>query len=119
MSQLSALASAPHWCMPAGMKYLGPHQASAPMDITLVLRRRPGNAPDAASWPRAPRWQRGEFGQHCGAEPADLESLRRFAGRHGLSEIGAEAHRRAHELRRRPRVQVHVVREPDDGLRAC
>jgi len=102
MSQLSALASAPHWCMPAGMKYLGPHQASAPMDITLVLRRRPGNAPDAASWPRAPRWQRGEFGQHCGAEPADLESLRRFAGRHGLSEIGAEAHRRVLHLRAAP-----------------
>ncbi|TLY50364.1 MAG: peptidase S53, partial [Gammaproteobacteria bacterium] len=102
MTQASALASASHWTTPAGMKYLGPHQASAPMDITLVLRRRPGNAPDAASWPRAARWQRGEFGRHCGAEPADLESLRRFAGRHGLTEIGAEAHRRVLHLRAAP-----------------
>ena len=40
MSQSSARASASHWTTPAGMKYLGPHQGTAPLDITLVLRRR-------------------------------------------------------------------------------
>jgi len=102
MSQVSALTSTSRWTPPAGTKYLGPHQAGAPMDVTMVLRRRRGNAPDAASWPRAPRWQRGEFGRHCGAEPADLDSLRRFAGQHGLSEVGAEAHRRVLHLRATP-----------------
>jgi kumamolisin len=84
------------------MTYLGPHQATAPIDVTLVLRRRQGRAPDAASWPQAARWQRGEFGRQCGAEPADLDSLRRFAGQHGLSEVGAEAHRRVLHLRGTP-----------------
>ncbi len=52
MSQVSALTSTSRWTPPAGTKYLGPHQASTPMDVTMVLRRRRGNAPDTASWPR-------------------------------------------------------------------
>ena len=91
-----------HWTTPAGMKYLGPHQDSAPLEITLVLRRRQGGSPSAASWPRPPRWQRGEYGRHCGAEPADLASLRRFALTHGLTEAGADEHRRVLHLRGAP-----------------
>jgi kumamolisin len=102
MSQVAAPARSSHWTTPAGMTYLGPHQASAPMDVTLVLRRRQGRAPDAASWPQAARWQRAEFGRQCGAEPADVDSLRRFAGQHGLSETGAEAQRRVLQLRGTP-----------------
>src|SRR5437879_12607418 len=84
------------------MKYLGPHQDSSPLEITLVLRRRQGGSPSAASWPRPPRWQRGEYGRHCGAEPADLASLRRFALTHGLTEAGADEHRRVLHLRGGP-----------------
>lgn len=91
------------WMTP-GIKYLGPHRESAPLEITLVLRRRQGGSPGAAYWPRPPRWARGEFGPHCGAEPADLESLRRFASQHGLSEVGAEMHRRVLRLRGAPQV---------------
>jgi kumamolisin len=91
------------WTTPTGMKFLGPHQDSTPLEITLVLRRRQGGAPSAASWPRAPRWQRGEFGRHCGAEPADLASLRRFALTHGLTELGADEQRRVLHLRGAPR----------------
>lgn len=93
-----------HWTTPAGMKYLGPHQDSTPLEITLVLRRRQGGAPAPTSWPRAPRWQRGDFGRHCGAEPADLASLRRFALTHGLTEVGADEHRRVLHLRGAPQV---------------
>ncbi len=91
-----------HWTTPAGMKYLGPHQDSSPLEITLVLRRRQGGSPSAASWPRPPRWQRGEYGRHCGAEPADLASLRRFALTNGLTEVGADEHRRVLHLRGGP-----------------
>jgi len=89
--------------MPRGMKYFGPHTGTAPLDVTLVLRRRPGVAPRAASWPQPPRWPRGEFGQHAGAEPADLERLRAFARQYGLREIGADAHRRVLHLSGAPR----------------
>jgi len=81
-----------------GAKYLGPHTDSTPLEVTVVLRRRAGAAPRTASWPRAPHWPRGEFGRHCGAEPADLESLRRFAGQHGLREVSADANRRVLRL---------------------
>jgi len=32
------------------MKYLGPHQDSSPLEITLVLRRRQGGYQAAAGW---------------------------------------------------------------------
>ncbi len=84
------------------MKYLGRHQDSSPLEITLVLRRRQGGSPSAASWPRPPRWQRGEYGRHCGAEAADLASLSRFALTNGLTEVGADEHRRVLHLRGGP-----------------
>src|SRR5579862_9355708 len=84
--------------VPAGMQYLGPHPGSAALTVTVVLRRRAGSAAESAAWPRAPRWPRGEFGRHCGAEPTDLDSLRRFARAHGLTEQGADPHRRVLHL---------------------
>ena len=92
-----------HWTTPSGMKYLGPHTGTAPLEVTLVLRRRAGTAAPAAAWPHAPRWRRGEFGQHCGAEPQDLATLREFARRHGLREVLADAHRRVLRLSGAPR----------------
>jgi len=92
-----------HWTTPSGMKYLGPHTGTAPLEVTLVLRRRAGAAAPAAAWPHAPRWRRGEFGQHCGAEPQDLATLREFARRHGLREVLADAHRRVLRLAGAPR----------------
>jgi kumamolisin len=76
------------------MSYLGPHTDTAPLEVTVVLRRRPGAAPQPASWPRGPRWRHAEFAAQCGAEPADLASLRDFLRRHGLIETGADAGRR-------------------------
>ena len=40
--------------------------------------------------------------QQCGADPADLESLRRFARARGLTETGADAARRVLHLRATP-----------------
>jgi kumamolisin len=91
-----------HWTSPEGMKYLGPHAGTDPIDVTLVLRRRTKTAPTSAFWPHPPRWQRGEFGQHYGADPADLESLRRFAQQYGLSETGNDPLRRVLHLRGTP-----------------
>ena len=97
MSPASAPPKRSHW-VPSGMQYLGPHTERAPLEVTLVLRRRAGAAPRSASWPQRPRWARGEFGRHCGADPADLEKLRGFARQHGLNESAADAHRRVLHL---------------------
>ena len=83
---------------PLAMKYLGPHTDTTPLTVTLVLRRRRGAQPPAALWPQRPRWQRGEYGQHAGAEPADLARLRTFARQHGLQETGADPARRVLQL---------------------
>ena len=67
------------------MKYLGPHTDTAPLDVTLVLRRRQGGVPRSPALAAARRARaRADFGQHCGADPADLERLRAFARTHGL-----------------------------------
>jgi kumamolisin len=80
------------------MNYLGPHTGTAEFEVTLVLRRRAGAAPRAALWPQRPMWGRADFGGHAGADPADLQRLRAFAGKYGLRESGADAQRRVLHL---------------------
>ena len=91
-----------HWTSPKGMKYLGPHEGTAPLDVTLVMRRRTETAPMPAEWPASPRFAHGQFGEHYGADAADIESLRGFAHQHGLTETGCDAHRRVLHLRGTP-----------------
>jgi kumamolisin len=99
MNQPSAnTPRAPYWPKPRGLQYLGPHTDNAPLTVTVVLRRRAGGAPQVAAWPARPRWPRGQFGLHCGADPADLEQLRAFARQHALREVGADTHRRVLQL---------------------
>ncbi len=98
---MSPTSPAPHsapWSTASGMKYLGPHTDTAPLQVTLVLRRRHGALPRSASWPQAPQWPRAEFGRQCGADAADLARLRDFARGHGLNETGAAANRRVLHL---------------------
>jgi len=102
MNQPSQSAHPSQRPTPAGMKYLGPHTDAGPIDITIVLRRRQRAVPSVAPWPKPPRWRRDEFGQQWGAAPEDLDSLRRFAGQHGLNEIGAAPERRVLHLRGTP-----------------
>ena len=83
---------------PAGTRYLGPHSSRRPLGVTVVLRRM-GQAPAPAAWPQSPRWPRGEFGAHCGADPADIERLRGHARAHGLVETGCDPHRRVLHLK--------------------
>ncbi|HEX7732158.1 MAG TPA: S53 family peptidase [Rhodanobacter sp.] len=84
---------------PAGTRYLGPHSSRTPLGITVVLRRMGGEPPVPATWPQSPRWPRGEFGAHCGADPADIAKLRDYARLHGLTETGCEPHRRVLHLK--------------------
>ena len=86
----------------AAAKYVGSYTDTEPLEITLVLRRRPGARPEVAAWPRTPRWVRGEFGRHCGADPADLEATRRFARQHALAETDHDAARRVLHLHAAP-----------------
>jgi len=102
MSPPPAATAPSHGRAPLGMKFLGPHTDRTPLEVTLVLRRRAGAAPQSAAWPKRPRWRRGEYGQHCGADPADLERLRGFARQHGLRETGADARRRVLHLSAAP-----------------
>jgi kumamolisin len=88
-----------HWTTPAGLKYLGPHTGTDPIEVTLVLRRRAGAVPQTASWPHAPRRAaRAQFARDYGADPADIESLRHFARAHGLSELASDPARRVLHL---------------------
>jgi kumamolisin len=97
MSQPPTRARTSHWPQ-LGMRYLGPHTDRAPLEVTIVLRRRAGASPQVASWPTRPRWPRAEFGSHCGADPADLARLREFAHQHGLTERNADPGRRVLHL---------------------
>lgn len=90
--------SGPRWHAPARAHYLGPHDDDAPLDVTLVLRRR-GAAPSPAAWPHVAPIPRMDYGDRCGADPADLEQVRGFAREHGLAETGCEPHRRVLQLR--------------------
>ena len=105
---MSQPASGQQWHTPSAMRYLGPHTDSAPLEVTLVLRRRAGVSAHAASWPQRPRWRRVEFGRYAGAEPADLERLRAFARQYGLRETGADAARRVLHLSGAPPALEHA-----------
>src|SRR5579863_204012 len=87
---------------PSRAVLLGPHTGSEPLEVTVVLRRRAGAAWAPASWPLRPALPRAQFAQQCGADPADLESLRRFARARGLTETGADGARRVLHLRATP-----------------
>ncbi len=87
---------------PGAAVLLGPHTGSEPLEVTVVLRRRAGAAWAPASWPQRPALPRAQFAQQSGADPADLESLRRFARARGLTETGADAARRVLHLRATP-----------------
>jgi kumamolisin len=90
-----------NWPLAAEARYLGPHEGTEPIDVTVVLRRR-GDHPVPAAWPHRPVWKREEFGAHWGADPADEEALRGFAQQHGLQETGCESQRRVMHLRGTP-----------------
>jgi kumamolisin len=94
---------ASRWTMPAGLTRVGPWTRNEEIEVTVVLRRRAGAAPEPAAWPHPARWRRGEFGRHNGADPADLESVRRFAKAHALTESGSDLNRRVLYLRGAPR----------------
>jgi kumamolisin len=100
MNQRTARTS--HWTTPEGMKYLGPHEGTEPIEVTVVLRRRQGAEPAPCAWPHKPRWERAEFGKQFGADPADMDNVRGFARKHGLSETGNDPHRRVLRLRGAP-----------------
>jgi len=86
--------------LPAGARFLGPHTSRSPIGVTVVLRRMGAQPPPApAAWPHPPRWPRGEFGAHCGADPADIDCVRNYATSHGLVETGCEPHRRVLHLK--------------------
>jgi kumamolisin len=86
------------WPAPARARYLGPHDDDTPLDVTLVLRRR-GEAPPPAAWPHRAPLRRADFGDRCGADPADVDRLRGFARECGLAETGCEPRRRVLHLR--------------------
>ncbi|MFC4528976.1 peptidase S53 [Dyella halodurans] len=90
-----------HWPLAAEARYVGPHEGTEPIDVTVVLRRR-GDRPAPAAWPHKLAPRREDFGAQWGADPADVEHVRGFARQHGLQETGCEPHRRVLHLRGTP-----------------
>ncbi|WP_114241637.1 protease pro-enzyme activation domain-containing protein [Dyella sp. C9] len=110
-----------HWPLAAEARYLGPHEGTAPIDVTVVLRRR-GDHPTPAAWPHPATTRREDFGARWGAAPADAETVRSFAQSHGLTETGCELHRRVLHLRGTPQqleqafgVELGRYQFPDGG----
>jgi kumamolisin len=109
------------WPLGKDAQYLGPHQGTEPIDVTVVMRRRGGH-PTPAAWPHKPPCNREDFDTQWGADPADAEKLRGFAQQHGLTETGCELHRRVMHLRGTPQqlqqafgVQLGSYQMPDGG----
>ncbi|WP_430391563.1 S53 family peptidase [Dyella sp. 20L07] len=97
----TAPARRKHWPLAAEARYLGPHEGSAPMDVTVVMRRR-GDHPAPAAWPHRAACKREDYGTQWGANPTDATTLRHFAQQHGLTETGCDLHRRVMHLRGTP-----------------
>ncbi len=77
---------------PSGAQRAGPVPSADPIEITVVLRRRPsrGRFPDVMRLGRLPASRRvylsrEEFAGRHGARPADLEAVRRFARENDLA----------------------------------
>ncbi|WP_109123549.1 S53 family peptidase [Dyella sp. C11] len=110
-----------HWPLANEARYLGPHEGTEPIDVTVVMRRR-GDHPAPAAWPHKPAASRADFGAQWGADPADADAIRQFAGKHGLTETGCELHRRVMHLRGTPQqlqqafgVELGRYQMPDGG----
>ncbi len=78
----------------AGARQLGPHDPTAEVQVTLVLRHR--SAPTPSAWPQAPL-ARADFRDRHGAAPEDIERMRDFARQHGMRELACRPdHRTLH-----------------------
>ena len=76
--------------LPAGARYLGPHDAD--VHVTLVLRHR--SAPQPSAGPQTPL-PRADYAERHGADPADIERLRAFGQQHGMREVACHPERRS------------------------
>jgi len=110
-----------HWPLANEARYLGPHEGTEPLDVTVVMRRR-GDHPAPAAWPHRAPANRADFAAQWGADPADADAIRSFAKDHGLTETGCELHRRVMHLRGTPEqlqqafgVQFGRYQLPDGG----
>ncbi|MFC4765608.1 S53 family peptidase [Dyella koreensis] len=101
MSANSHFIQRTHWPLATEARYLGPHEDTSPIDVTLVMRRK-GAHPQAAAWPHAAAVQRQDFDNAYGANPHDVDQLRGFARQHGLEETGCDTCRRVMHLRGTP-----------------
>jgi len=81
--------------LPAEVRYIGPHDPNATVDVTLVLRHR--STPPVAAWPQA-TMARADYADQHGADPADVERLRTFSKKHGMRELDCHMDRRTLHL---------------------
>ena len=81
--------------LPASVRYIGPHDPNATVDVTLVFRHRA--APPAAAWPQA-AIPRATYADQHGADPADVERVRAFSKKHGMRELDCHMDRRTLHL---------------------
>ena len=81
--------------LPASVRYIGPHDPDATVDVTLVFRHRA--APTAAAWPHSAMPRKDYADQH-GADPADVERVRAFSKKHGMRELDCHMDRRTLHL---------------------
>jgi kumamolisin len=91
----SATPTSAHTSLSADVRYIGPHDPNATVDVTLVLRHR--QAPPAVSFPQA-TMARADYAEQHGADPADVERVRAFSKKHGMRELDCHMDRRTLHL---------------------
>ena len=84
-----------HRSLPAGIRYIGPHDPEASVEVTLVFRHRA--VPPATAWPHA-AMSRADYADRHGADPADVERVRAFSKKHGMRELDCHMDRRTLRL---------------------
>lgn len=79
----------------SSVRYVGPHDPTAIVDVTLVFRHR--SAPPAVAWPQA-AMARTDYADQHGADPAEVARLRAFSRKHGMRELACHMDQRTLHL---------------------
>jgi len=90
------------WSSPAKAAFVGVHQDTSPINVTLVLQLRTDITLSPAVLGGTPALTHAEFWATHGAHPDDIASILEFAHTHGLTVLKCDGHRRVIQVQGTP-----------------